>query len=246
MAEPDLTPDPQAGAPVSGEPESDPTAAAAAVPAVQWTAPVSPETSSDTPAANEPAGDAAIAEPTAAAAPASEATAAEPTSSEPAAETPPARPTPEAATHEPSAAPEPVAAAEPSPVAEPALTVPSEPAVAASLEVPPLPAAEGGEWDLLVSNVNDWLERTDLAGQWERLQGPLRFLAVLIPVLVVLRIYSALIGGLESLPLVPGLLELVGVLTFVRFCLGRLVRSEERNRLVGDWKQRWNDFRGKS
>jgi hypothetical protein len=123
-----------------------------------------------------------------------------------------------------------------------------EPAVAATLEVPPLPgstADEGGEWDLLRSRVGDWLERNDLAGQWQRLQGPLRLLSLLILLLVVLRLYGALTGTLESLPLVPGLLELVGVLSFGRFCLNRLVRSEERRRLQNEWSQRWRDFRGK-
>lgn len=231
MAETPLTPATPAGAPVSGEPEALTTQAPASEPPVEATTNPSPELAAVT--ENEPA------EPSVPAAPqAPEAAAPEPV--EPA-DAPEAVETADAPEHvEPAAAASPVEAA--------VAPAPAEPAVAATLEVPPLPvstAGEGGEWDLLRSRVGDWLERNDLAGQWQRLQGPLRLLSLLILLLVVLRLYGALTGTLESLPLVPGLLELVGVLSFGRFCLNRLVRSEERRRLQIEWSQRWRDFRGK-
>jgi hypothetical protein len=67
-----------------------------------------------------------------------------------------------------------------------------------------------------------------------------------VGVLLVLRIYSALLGALDSLPLVPGLLELAGVVWVVRFGVPKLLRSSERERLLGGLNQRWKAFRGKS
>ncbi|MEB3333170.1 MAG: CAAD domain-containing protein [Synechococcaceae cyanobacterium] len=123
-----------------------------------------------------------------------------------------------------------------------------EPGVAASYEVPPLEGAsvaEDGEWELLKAKLSDWFEGGELQRQWNRLQGPLRGLALVIGLVLLLRLYSGVIGTIDSLPLVPGLLELVGVIAFLRFCLTRLVRTSERERLLADWSRRWQEFRGR-
>jgi hypothetical protein len=61
----------------------------------------------------------------------------------------------------------------------------------------------------------------------------------------VLRVYSALLGALESLPLIPGLLELVGVIWAVRFGLPKLVQRSQRQELISSIQQRWQSFRGR-
>ena len=62
---------------------------------------------------------------------------------------------------------------------------------------------------------------------------------------MLLRLYSALLETLGDLPLVPRLLQLVGLLSVARFALTKLVRSSERERILTSWNQRWNDFRGR-
>ena len=66
----------------------------------------------------------------------------------------------------------------------------------------------------------------------------------LVALLVVLQIYSALVGALESLPLVPGLLELAGLIWLVRYGLPKLVRSRDRQQLLDGIKDRRKDFLG--
>jgi hypothetical protein len=144
---------------------------------------------------------------------------------------------------------------QPAPEAPPAVFVagygsaPSEPpGIATSIVVPPLPAGEagdGGEWDLLRSKVSTWFDGADLQGRWESLGGPLRAAGLLMAAVVLLRLYSALLETLGDLPLVPRLLQLVGLLTVARFALTKLVRSSERERILTSWNQRWNDFRGR-
>ena len=73
---------------------------------------------------------------------------------------------------------------------------------------------------------------------------PLTLLAYLVVAVLVLQIYTALLDVLEGLPLVPGLLELAGVVTVVRFALTRLVRSSDRQQVIAGLKSRWNAFRG--
>ncbi len=128
-------------------------------------------------------------------------------------------------------------------------SAPSEPpGIATSIVVPPLPAGEagdGGEWDLLRSKVNTWFDGADLQGRWESLGGPLRAAGLLLAAVVLLRLYSALLETLGDLPLVPRLLQLVGLLSVARFALAKLVRSSERERILTSWNQRWNDFRGR-
>jgi hypothetical protein len=128
-------------------------------------------------------------------------------------------------------------------------SAPSEPpGIATSIVVPPLPVGEegdGGEWDLLRSKVSTWFDGADLQGRWESLGGPLRAAGLLLAAVVLLRLYSALLETLGDLPLVPRLLQLVGLLTVARFALTKLVRSSERERILTSWHQRWNDFRGR-
>jgi len=144
---------------------------------------------------------------------------------------------------------------QPAPEAPPAVfvagygSVPSElPGIATSIVVPPLPvgeAGDGGEWDLLRSKVSTWFDGADLQGRWESLGGPLRAAGLLLAAVVLLRLYSALLETLGDLPLVPRLLQLVGLLSVARFALTKLVRSSERERILTSWNQRWNDFRGR-
>jgi hypothetical protein len=130
---------------------------------------------------------------------------------------------------------------------------PGEPRIATTLDVPPLPDAgragsaagsEGGEWDLLVGKVEAWLEQADLRGQWDRLSGPLRGFALLLGLLLVLKLYAALLDTLDDLPLLPRLLQLVGLIALVRFGVNRLTRSSDRQLVLDDWKRRWEAFRG--
>jgi hypothetical protein len=176
----------------------------------------------------------------------------------------PAEPTAEPAT-QPAAESAAESAAEPpaqpavEPVAQPPVELAVEPpaldttVVAATIEVPPLattpaaaaPAGEGGEWELLTGQVRAWLESGQLQKLWAQARTPVTALAALIALLVVLRVYSALLGAIESLPLVPGLLELVGVIWLVRKGVPKLVRNSEREQLISGLRQRWQSFLGR-
>jgi hypothetical protein len=107
-------------------------------------------------------------------------------------------------------------------------------------------SGEGGEWDLLVGKVRAWLEQTDLPARWDNLGGPLRTLGLLLAAVVLLRLYGSLLDTLGDLPLLPRLLQLVGLITLLRFCLTRLVRSSDREEILRIWRDNWNDFRGRA
>ena len=62
---------------------------------------------------------------------------------------------------------------------------------------------------------------------------------------LLLRVYASLIGTLDSLPLVGGLLELVGLIAATRFSITRMARKSDREQVFADWSRRWNDFRGR-
>jgi hypothetical protein len=139
---------------------------------------------------------------------------------------------------------EPTAVVESTPVVEPT----ADPAVASSLSIP---ASEdsaasdgGGEWELLRGKLRDWFSQGDIQQLLHQYAGPLKLLAGFVGLLLLLRIYAALLGAIESLPLLPGLLELAGVIWLGRFGLTRLVRSSDRQALLASWRQRWAAFRG--
>jgi hypothetical protein len=140
---------------------------------------------------------------------------------------------------------------EETPEPEPAPVSSSVPSIASVTEVPASltstssdDSGEGGEWDLLVQKIKDWLGSGQLQQQWQSARTPITWGAGLIALLLVLRIYSALLGVLESIPLLPGLLELAGVIAVVQFSLTRLVRSDDRHQVISGLKQRWSSFRG--
>ena len=135
---------------------------------------------------------------------------------------------------------------------------PPEPSIAATLVIEASPSAsspnneaepqsgEGGEWELLLGKLRQWLDQNELSNLWAQARKPVTLLAGLVGLLLVLRIYSAVLGALDSLPLVPGLLELAGVVWAVRYGIPKLLRSSERERLLGGLSQSWKAFRGKA
>jgi hypothetical protein len=154
-------------------------------------------------------------------------------------------------TAEPSAA-EPTAAEQPADEPQVASTVtvpatPAAPAAVASAAAGTTPSSdEGGEWDLLVSKVQSWLASGQLQQQWQAARTPISLLAGLIALLLVLRIYGALLAVLDSIPLLPGLMELAGLIAVVQFTLTKMVRSSDRRQVIDGVRQRWQSFRGRS
>lgn len=163
----------------------------------------------------------------------------------------PVEPTAEVAeTAKPAAEPAPEPTPAPAPAPEPASTTPT---VASTVDVPASPVApeaaadqEGGEWDLLMEKLRSWIASGQLQELWQTARTPLSLLAGLIAVLLVLRVYTALLNVIDSIPLASGLLELVGVIAVVQFSLKRLVRSQDRREVIDGLKQRWQSFRGRA
>lgn len=126
-----------------------------------------------------------------------------------------------------------------------------EPSIAASLEVPPLPVGSppadgesGGEWEMLTAKVRQWFGDGEPQKLLDRIGGPLKTVAYLLALLLLLRVYRSVVGTIDGIPLVSGLLELVGLIALVRFCLLRLVRRSEREKVLGNLQKRWDAFRG--
>lgn len=145
---------------------------------------------------------------------------------------------------DPAEAPAPV----PAPAPAPELTSPS---IAERVSVPATPPSgdtseEGGEWDLLSTKVRQWWGEHDLADQWQRLRRPLLLTAALIVFILLLRIYGGVLDAIATIPLAPGLFELVGVIYATWFAATRLVRSEERRKISSGLGDLWSSVRGKS
>ena len=178
-------------------------------------------------------------------------TAQQPLAADEAVETEAIEPVAEATAAAPLAEPELVAVVPEPPAPEPPAV--DTPSVASTIDVPASPQLnvsatdqEGGEWDLLVQKLRNWIASGQMEEQWQAARTPLSLLAGLIAVLLVLRVYSAVIGVLDSIPLLPGLLELAGLAAVVQFSLTRLVRTQDRREVIGSLKQRWQSFRGRS
>lgn len=106
------------------------------------------------------------------------------------------------------------------------------------------PDPQGGEWQLLLTRLSDWLNGVDPASLWRQSQQPLRLAALGLVALIVLKMYGAVLDTVHSVPLLAGLLELVGLIWLTRFASERLLRNEDRQQLLSALEQRWRVFRG--
>ena len=161
-------------------------------------------------------------------------------------------PRPEAETpgSDPTPTPEPAPAATPEPEPTPAPTpAPTpDPVIASTVSIPAQESADedGGEWELLVGKVKDWLEQNDLAELWTKAQLPLRVVGGLIVFSLVATVYSGVLSTINSIPLVPGLLELAGVIWLVNFALRNLIRNSDRDNFIKGARSTWTRVTGRS
>jgi hypothetical protein len=159
------------------------------------------------------------------------------------------RPEPEL---EPELEPEPEPAPEPAPELVPAVPVASEPSpeLEGTTLVPALGTSSdgeaGGEWELLVSKLQTWLASGKLQALWAQARTPLTLTLAAAGLLLVLRLYTGLLAIIEGLPLVPGLLELVGVIWTLRYGLPKLLQRSQREALIQGLQQRWRSFSGRN
>ncbi|AII48803.1 hypothetical protein KR52_06560 [Synechococcus sp. KORDI-52] len=120
--------------------------------------------------------------------------------------------------------------------------------IASTVSIPAQESSDqdGGEWDLLVGKVKDWLEQNDLAELWTKAQLPLKVVGGLIVFSLLATIYSGVLGTINSLPLVPGLLELAGVIWLVNFALRNLIRNSDRDKFIASTRSTWSRVTGRS
>ena len=120
--------------------------------------------------------------------------------------------------------------------------------IASTVSIPAQESADedGGEWELLVGKVKDWLEQNDLAELWTKAQLPLRVVGGLIVFSLVATVYSGVLSTINSIPLVPGLLELAGVIWLVNFALRNLIRNSDRDKFIKGASSTWTRVTGRS
>ena len=161
----------------------------------------------------------------------------------PEAETPGSDPTPK---QEPTPSPKPEPTVDSEPTLTPAPT--PDPVVASTVSIPAQESAddEGGEWELLVGKVKDWLEQNDLGELWTKAQLPLRVVGGLIVFSLVSTVYTGVLNTINSIPLVPGLLELAGVIWLVNFALRNLIRNSDRDNFIKGVRSTWSRVTGRS
>ncbi len=93
---------------------------------------------------------------------------------------------------------------------------------------------QGGEWELLTSKLKAWWASEAPQQLWQQLRTPLQVLGWLLAGLLVLRLYGAVLTALGSFPLVPGLLELTGLVWLCRFAVLHLLHRKDRDQLFSN------------
>ncbi len=123
-----------------------------------------------------------------------------------------------------------------------------EPTITAKVNIPAVSDQEsedGGEWAVLVEKARAWFNDTDLVALSEKLKKPALLIAGILLLLVTLKVYTGILDTIAKVPLAPGLLELAGILWLVWFSTTRLIRSQERQKVITGIQNTWKSFRGK-
>lgn len=90
---------------------------------------------------------------------------------------------------------------------------------------------QGGEFQLLLEKLQDWLARQGWQPSLPILKRSTRSLGLLIAVCVLLRLEGGLVSTLNSIPLLGRVLLLVGLLRVALFARENLLRQDDRKRL---------------
>ncbi len=105
---------------------------------------------------------------------------------------------------------------------------------------------EGGEWDLLLKKIRNWIKGNNISNQLERARQPFILFLSLIIFLLLVQIYSRILNAIAVIPLAPRIFELTGILWLTWFSAKKLARREDREELISKLLQRWETFSGKS
>ena len=97
------------------------------------------------------------------------------------------------------------------------------------------------EWTVL----NNWLGAGKASQIWEQSQRPLKAAGLAIVLLILLQLLGAVLGTLNHIPMLPRLLELVGLIWLGIFAAKKLVRSSDRKTFISQLSGAWNSFSGR-
>lgn len=105
--------------------------------------------------------------------------------------------------------------------------------------------ASGGEWALLSEKVRTWFKNNDLGELTAKIKTPAFIILGFLAFVLLLRIYVGVLETIAKVPLAPGLLELCGIIWVAWFSTTRLIRSQERQKVISTLQNTWRSFRGK-
>ena len=104
----------------------------------------------------------------------------------------------------------------------------------------------GGAWQELLDRLNGWLGEGQVAERWQQGQRPLKALAAALALLLVLRLLGSVLGALDGVPLLPRLLQLVGLIWIGLYSSRNLVRSDSRQQLLAKAEGVWSSVVGRA
>ena len=120
-----------------------------------------------------------------------------------------------------------------------------DPVIESTVTIPAGNSGEGGEWNLLQEKIQDWVSANNLSALWEQVKLPAQILIALIVLILVFQIYGGILRTIAAVPLAPGLLELAGIFAVANFSVRRLIKSDERKKVLSSVREGWTQFVGR-
>ncbi len=103
---------------------------------------------------------------------------------------------------------------------------------------------EGGEWELLLGKIKSWFKEANIQNSTQKLLQPLLITAGVIGTILFFSIYGKILNTVALFPLAPRLFELVGTIWILTFSSKRLIKVQDRQKLLTELTKNWAEFLG--
>ncbi len=96
----------------------------------------------------------------------------------------------------------------------------------------------GGEWEMLLKKISNWWIKYEFSKDWIKFLRISFLVSILVILSILLGLYSGVLDALRKFPLIPEILELIGLYSALKFASMNLVRASSRRKFFSEMEKK--------